>query len=261
MTEVCCRAGRVLAASFHGALAQFGMLKRLLRRPAAQTLLESLMGGYLSFALGTTRWTLVGGERLAPFLVGQPAVVAFWHECLPLMPAFFRLARKEASGLKVCALVSRHADGRFLAGLLRRFGLEVVHGSSGRDGRERGGTASVRALMERLGAGVFVAITPDGPRGPRRQAAPGVAQVAGLAGAQVLPCAAQTTRKIVLRSWDRMVVPLPFGRGIIFCGTAIGVPREGWDAALPDITAALTAAADAADRGCAGPPCAGSRCA
>ncbi len=225
------------------------MLKRLLRRPAAQALLELLMRGYLSFALGTTRWTMVGAERLAPFLVKPPAVIAFWHECLPLMPALLRIARKQTSGLKACALVSRHADGRFLAGLLRRLEIEIVHGSSGRDGRERGGTAGVRALVERLGAGVFVAITPDGPRGPRRQAAPGVAQVAGLAGASVLPCAARTTRKIVLRSWDRMVVPLPFGRGVIVFGAAIGVPREGWEGALPDITAALTAVADAADRG------------
>jgi len=227
------------------------MLKRLLRSPAAQALLESLIGGYLSFALGTTRWTMIGHERLAPFLAGQPAVFALWHERLPLMPALFRMARKEVHDVKAYALVSRHADGRFLAGLLRRFGVGIVHGSSGRDGRERGGSASVRALVDRLATGAHVVITPDGPRGPRRRAAPGVAQVAALAGAPVMPCAAQTTRKIVLRSWDQMVVPLPFGRGAIVCGAPITVPREQWDAALPDIAAALTAAVDAADRGCA----------
>jgi lysophospholipid acyltransferase (LPLAT)-like uncharacterized protein len=226
------------------------MLKRLLRRPAAQALLEMLIAQYLAFALRTTRWTLVGGDRVAPFLAGRPAVVAFWHECLPLMPALVRLARKQAPTIKIYALVSRHADGRFLGGLLRRFGVEIVHGSTGRDGRERGGTASVRALVDRLAAGSHVAITPDGPRGPRRQAAPGVAHVAGLAGVQVLPCAAQTSRKLVLRSWDRMVVPLPFGRGTIVFGDAISVPRDGWDAALPQIGTALTAAADAADRRC-----------
>ena len=228
------------------------MLKRLLRRPAAQASLEMLSARYLAFALRTTRWTLVGGDHMAPFLAGRPAVVAFWHECLPLMPVLFRLARKQVRGIRVYALVSRHADGRFLGGLLQRFGLEVVHGSSGRDGRERGGSASVRSLVDRLATGAHVAITPDGPRGPRRQAAPGVAQVAGLAGAQVLPCAAQTSRKIVLRSWDRMIVPLPFGRGTLVFGDAISVPREGWNAALPAIGTALTVAADAAERRCAG---------
>jgi lysophospholipid acyltransferase (LPLAT)-like uncharacterized protein len=227
------------------------MLKRLLRRPAAQALVESLVGRYLAFALSTTRWTVVGAERLVPFLAGRPAIVAFWHERLPLMPALMKVARNEAREVKVCALVSRHTDGRFLGALLRRFGLDVVHGSTGHDGRERGGAASVRALVERLATGEHVAITPDGPRGPRRQAAPGVAQLAGLAGAQVLPCAAQTSRKFVLPSWDKMVVPLPWGRGTIVCGTAISVPREGWDTALPDIAAALSAAADAADCRCA----------
>jgi lysophospholipid acyltransferase (LPLAT)-like uncharacterized protein len=226
------------------------MLKRLLRRPAAQALLESLIGRYLAFALHSTRWTVVGAERLVPFLAGRPAIVAFWHERLPLMPALMKLARKEACEVRVCALVSRHSDGRFLAALLQRFGLDVVHGSTGHDGRERGGAASVRTLVERLATGEHVAITPDGPRGPRRQAAPGVAQLAGLAGADVLPCAAQTTRRFVLPSWDQMVVPLPWGRGTIVCGAAISVPREGWDAALPDIAAALTAAADAADHRC-----------
>jgi lysophospholipid acyltransferase (LPLAT)-like uncharacterized protein len=226
------------------------MLKRLLRRPALQALLESLVGQYLAFALRTTRWTVLGGERLVPFLAGKPAIVAFWHERLPLMPALMRVARRDARDVRVCALVSRHADGRFLGALLRRFGLDVVHGSTGHDGRERGGTASVRALVGRLATGEHVAITPDGPRGPRRQAAPGVAQLAGLAGAQVLPCAAQTSRKFVLSTWDQMIVPLPWGRGTIVCGGAISVPREGWDTALTDIAEALTAAADAADHGC-----------
>jgi lysophospholipid acyltransferase (LPLAT)-like uncharacterized protein len=226
------------------------MLKRLLLWPGVQALLESLVGRYLAFALGTTRWTVLGGERLVPFLTGRPAIVAFWHERLPLMPALMRVAREEARGVRVCALVSRHTDGRFLGGLLRRFGLDVVHGSTGRDGRERGGAAGVRALVERLATGEHVAITPDGPRGPRRRAAPGVAQLAGIAGAQVLPCAAQTSRKLVLPSWDQMVVPLPWGRGTIVCGAAISVPREDWVAALPAIAAALTAATDAADHNC-----------
>jgi lysophospholipid acyltransferase (LPLAT)-like uncharacterized protein len=92
--------------------------------------------------------------------------------------------------------------------------------------------------------------TPAGPRGPRRVAAPGVAQVAALSGAPVLPCAAQVSRRRVLRSWDRMVIPRPFGRGAVVVGRAIQVPREGWEASLPEIAAALDAAADRADALC-----------
>jgi hypothetical protein len=75
-----------------------------------------------------------------------------------------------------------------------------------------------------------------------------VAQLAAVSGVPVLPCAAQTSRRIVAPTWDRMIVPLPFGRGTIVCGAPISVARDGAEAALPVIAQALTAAADRADR-------------
>ena len=81
-------------------------------------------------------------------------------------------------------------------------------------------------------------------------AAAGVAQLAAVSGAKVLPCSAQTSRRRTLRSWDRMVLPLPFGRGVLVCGPTIAVGRDGADAALPRIAEAMTAAADRADRLC-----------
>ena len=73
----------------------------------------------------------------------------------------------------------------------------MVHGSSTRDGRDKGGAAGVRALLEVLAQGSHVVLTPDGPRGPARRAAAGVAQLAGLSGVPVLPCAARTTRALL----------------------------------------------------------------
>ena len=221
------------------------MLKRLLRRPAAQALLALLLGRYLAFALATTRWSLDGAEHLAPFLAGQPAVFAFWHERLPLMPAAWNLVRRRSAGPAPVAsvLVSRHADGRIIGALMRGFGVEVVHGSS-----SRGGAAGLRALLDALEAGRHVVITPDGPRGPRRVAAPGVASLAALSGAAVLPCAAATSRARVLRSWDRMVLPLPWGRGVVVCQPAIAVAREAAEASLAPIAAALTEAVERADQ-------------
>ena len=54
-----------------------------------------------------------------------------------------------------------------------------------------------------------------------------------------------------MRSWDRMVIPLPFGRGVLVCGATIAVPQADWEQTLPVIAAALTEAADRADRLCA----------
>lgn len=227
------------------------MLKRLLRGKAGQRLLTAVLGRYLGLALRTTRWTLHGGENLAPQLAGVPAIAAFWHERLPLMPALLRHVQRARPTTRACVLASRHSDGRLIGELMRRFGVEVVHGSTSRNGQDRGGAAGLRQLLERLAAGSHVVLTPDGPRGPPRQAAPGVAQLAALSGVAVLPCAGQVSRKWILRSWDRMVVPLPFGRGVLVCAPAIPVGRDDAAACLPAITAALDAATALADRLCA----------
>jgi lysophospholipid acyltransferase (LPLAT)-like uncharacterized protein len=227
------------------------MLKKLLRQPWVQATLAALLGRYLDIALRTTRWTLQGEAYLAPYVGLQPVVAAFWHERLPLMPALWTLVHKRSDGrARAYVLVSRHKDGRFIGEVVRRFTVEVVHGSTGRNGQDRGGAAGVRALLAALQADGIVVITPDGPRGPRRIAALGVAELAARSAVPVLPCAAQTSRRWTLSSWDRMVLPLPFGRGVIVCGAPIDVPRDGAGAALPRITAAITVATDEADRLC-----------
>ena len=231
------------------------VLKRLIRSAGVQALTARIVGLYLHAALRTTRWTVVGTEHIVEHIAGRPAIAAFWHERLPLLPAlWFHMRAKGARGTPR-VLVSKHRDGRFIGSAMRRFGVTVVHGSSSKDGSARDvldkrGVASMRTLLEELDGGEHVLITPDGPRGPRRRAAPGVAQLAGLSGAPVLPLGAQTSRRRVLPTWDRMLVPLPFGRGVIVCGQPIAVERDGWEAALPAIEAALTEAANQADALC-----------
>jgi lysophospholipid acyltransferase (LPLAT)-like uncharacterized protein len=227
------------------------MLKRLLRHPLAQACLAALLGRYLAFALRSTRWTLQGEAYFAPHAAGQPAIVACWHERLALVPQFWVIARGRAapgSGQRAHVLVSRHIDGRFIGDVLARFGVGLVHGSTRRGGRDRGGAAGARTLLDCLAAGDHVVLTPDGPRGPRRVAAPGVALLAAWSGAPVLPVAAQISRRRLLPSWDRMVLPLPWGRGVLVCGAPIAVPRAGWEASLPAIAAALSDATDRADQ-------------
>lgn len=224
-------------------------MKRLLQHPFAQAAFARVLGAYLGFALWTTRWSLDGREHMAPHAAGAPVIVAFWHERLSMMPMLWQFARKSPQGRRagnrVHVLVSRHRDGRFIGAVVRRFALDVVLGSS-----SRGGAAGLRALLNLLACGDHIAITPDGPRGPRRVAAPGVAQLAALADVPVLPCAAQTTRCWVLPSWDRMVVPKPFGRGVVVCLPTISVPHTNWQDAVSAISDAMTAAAERADRLC-----------
>ena len=78
---------------------------------------------------------------------------------------------------RVHILISQSRDGRFIAAVVRRFGINVAVGSS-----SRGGAVAVRGLLALLKQGCHVGITPDGPRGPRRRAADGVARIRGVVG-------------------------------------------------------------------------------
>jgi lysophospholipid acyltransferase (LPLAT)-like uncharacterized protein len=219
------------------------MLRRLTRHPTFQACAAHLLGLYLALVYRTTRWRLLGGEHIdAAFAAHGTVIAAFWHENLPVMPQLWRLGQERAGLGTGHVLVSRHRDGRFIGAVVNRFDLTMVHASS-----SKGGAAGLLALMRLLRGGAFVGITPDGPRGPRRQAAPGVAQLAAMSGKPVLPVAGRSSRGIRLRSWDRMVIPLPFGRGVLVVGAPILVPRDGVEAALPAIAASLDAACDAAD--------------
>ena len=222
-------------------------MKRIIRLTALQPILAWLIGSYLKIALQTTRWDVHGHNHLAPFAAGSVVIAAFWHERLTLMPMLWMKAQvmQPTKAPNIHMLISQHRDGRLIGSILRRFGVQVVHGSS-----SRGAATAVRQTIALLKNGQQVAITPDGPRGPRRVAAPGVAQIAALSGVPVLPCSAQISRRHVLRSWDRMVLPLPFGRGVLVCEEPILVPRQDWEASLPMIGAAMTEAAERADRLC-----------
>ncbi|HVZ06968.1 lysophospholipid acyltransferase family protein [Rhodopila sp.] len=227
-------------------------MKSFLRSAPVQLLLAKLLSLYLWLALRTQRWSIDGQAHFVPHAAGQPAVFAFWHEFLPLMPQLPALGRRQTVYRRtgVYVLVSRHRDGRFIAAAVKRFGVDSIHGSTSKDGASKGGAASLRAMLGALARGDMIALAPDGPRGPRHQAAPGVAQLAALAEVPILPCAARTSRRIQLRTWDRMAIPLPFGRAVMVFGATIRVPRDAWKETVPQITAALQEVADRAERLC-----------
>jgi lysophospholipid acyltransferase (LPLAT)-like uncharacterized protein len=226
------------------------MLKKLLRKPAVLGVLARVLGAYLAWALRTTRWELVGEEHFAPYAAGAPVICAFWHEHLPLMPELFRRARMKSPNTKAHVLVSRHNDGRFIGDVVARFGISIAYGSSARNGEQRGGATGAMSLLEALAQGDQIAITPDGPRGPRRTAAPGVARLASLSGVPILPTAARTSPCKLLSSWDRMILPLPYARGVLVVGAPINVPAGSGIAVLPAVTRALNDVAEEAQRLC-----------
>ncbi|HQT67175.1 MAG: hypothetical protein B7Z78_06955 [Rhodospirillales bacterium 20-60-12] len=208
------------------------MLKRWLQTPWMQSLLARAAGRYLRFVARSTRWRIEADEALAALAAQRPAIFAFWHETLPSMPIL--LLRAAPAGGARYILVSRHRDGQFIGTAMKALGLTTIDGSS-----SRGGTAGLLGMVKKLRAGAAVALTPDGPRGPRQVAAPGIAQLAALSGAPVFACASFTSRALRLNSWDRMAIPLPFGRGALVCSGPIMVGRHDAAAALPLIERAM----------------------
>lgn len=130
----------------------------------------------------------------------EHVLVAFWHETLALAAWHFR-------GTGYHTLTSYSFDGELAARFVAQFGLHAVRGSSSRGGRE--------ALIDLAKAARLtpaVGFTLDGPKGPRRQAKPGIALLAMRSGCPVIPLAVAPTRAWRLRSWDRLAIPKPAAR-------------------------------------------------
>ncbi|MFO7856837.1 MAG: lysophospholipid acyltransferase family protein [Paracoccaceae bacterium] len=219
----------------------------LLRRAAA-----ALGALWIRLVERTTRWEVEGGGRLAEVQGGRTrTLVLVWHGRVLMIPAEWR------EGLEIHAMISANRDGDIIADCVGRFGVPSIRGSA-RDprktDRDKGGRAAAQAALALLTAErpVSVAITPDGPRGPRQRLQPGVAAIAALAGVPAMPYAYSTRWGWRARSWDRFHVPLPFGRGAKVIGDLVPPPAEATPEAVEAhraaLEAALNAVTDRADR-------------
>ncbi len=158
---------------------------------------------YIRFVHATSRWHVEGGEHPAALWDRDaPFILAFWHGRLLLMPSCWRREKP------IELLVSQHRDGQLIARTIGHFDLRTITGST-----SRGGSAALRAMLRGLERGGSVGITPDGPRGPRMRATGGIADLARLSGAPILPVAFATSRRRVLGSWDRFLFAITFFRG------------------------------------------------
>jgi len=141
----------------------------------------------------TWRFRESGLEQWKP-----PFIFVLWHSrILPLLA----LHKREG----VVLLISRHRDGEYLADLAQGWGYRSVRGST-----QRGGEVGLLGIVRALQGGAVVAVTPDGPRGPRERVQPGAIAAAQHAGVPLIAVGARTASAWYLRSWDRMCLPKPF---------------------------------------------------
>jgi lysophospholipid acyltransferase (LPLAT)-like uncharacterized protein len=209
-------------------------VKQVLRSPAVQWTLGVLAAAYMRVVRATGRL-----DRPDP-PPGGPFILATWHSRLFLL-SYLRFGERP-----LIALISGHRDGQLISKIARMFGIHTVVGSSTRGGRQ-----AIRDLIRLARDGHNIYITPDGPRGPAMRAQRGVVEIARLTGLPVLPAAASTSRGGERDTWDRILVPYPFGRTVVRWGEPIRVGKNAnIDTVRARIEAALTDLQQRADLAC-----------
>ncbi len=192
------------------------MKKKILKHPLVQALAAWLLAGVIRLAFITSSKKRHIHPEALPYMRGEKnAIFAFWHGRMMLMPCF------EPPGRKMRVLISGHRDGQLISKVIAHFGEETITGSS-----SRGGRGAVAALMQALEKGENISITPDGPRGPFQEAAPGITRLAAMTGYPIIPVTYSSSHHKRLRSWDRFMLALPFGHVIFLAGAPITAAPE-----------------------------------
>jgi len=168
---------------------------------------------YIWLVTRTTRWTVIGRDGLDA-LASKPEgiICTMWHGRLFMSPTYAPPVKRTV------AMISSSHDGDLIANIVGRWGVFTVRGSTYDQTKKQskgGSEAYAGAIRELTHNGSLIAITPDGPRGPRLKAQGGAAQLAFNQDAPVIAIGFSVRWGRYLGSWDRFLLPLPFGRGAI----------------------------------------------
>jgi lysophospholipid acyltransferase (LPLAT)-like uncharacterized protein len=186
---------------------------RPLRNPVVQVVLAWLVATWLRVCFATIRWTREN-EAVAEAIwaAGGGVLIVFWHS----RGAVSMVSWPQDRAQPTKGLVSLSRDGEFMVKMVGRLGFPAIRGSSAKKGKDedKGGTAALREILRQLKVG-GLALSPDGPRGPVREMGPGTPVMAKLSKRPVLFLGVSCNPSIRLNTWDRYMLPLPFGRGAV----------------------------------------------
>lgn len=152
------------------------------------------------------------GDPADPHFVA-PAIFVLWHEYI-IFPLYIR------PHSRLAMLISQHQDAEILSQMASLNGLEIVRGST-----HRGGSNALKKILTDA-HGTSLAITPDGPRGPRRQMAQGCVYLSSRLQVPIVPVGFGFDRPWRGRSWDKFAIPRPGSRARAVMGPRIQVPPD-----------------------------------
>jgi len=124
---------------------------------------------------------------------------------------------------RLFVLISKSNDGEIIARGTKAMGIQTVRGSE----KRKGASASL-TLLEKLEQGNNIAITIDGPKGPKAVVKPGIINIAKISQAPIVPMVWYSPSPFFLEfnSWDGFRFPLFRSKLIVLYGDPIYVPNE-----------------------------------
>jgi hypothetical protein len=170
-------------------------------------------------AIGSTlRFEVEGDDpRTAIWGSGHTPIFAIWHDRIFASTYYMR-----NDGIVV--LTSKSFDGEYIARFLTKFGFGTVRGSS-----SRGGVRGMVEMIRLIRAGLPMAFTVDGPRGPRYEVKSGPVVLAKKTGNPIVPFVIECERAWRVKSWDRLQIPKPFSRARVLYTEPVHVDTEADD--------------------------------
>jgi lysophospholipid acyltransferase (LPLAT)-like uncharacterized protein len=185
-----------------------------------------------SLALFRAWWSTLRIHIVCPDTASDPRghssqlILSMWHEDLVAGCVSFR-----NRNLKV--LVSHSNDGNYITRTIEGIGFSTIRGSS-----KRGGAQALREMIRAVGENC-IAITPDGPTGPRREVKEGITYLASRAEAPIVALGCAYSNGHRFRSWDQTVLMWPWSRVVIYVMPRLEVPRSSGKDELDGYTAEL----------------------
>jgi lysophospholipid acyltransferase (LPLAT)-like uncharacterized protein len=192
------------------------IIKRFSKTHFGQRFIGFLFYFITSLICKSIRWKcLVENEKSNILKNDQEYIFCCWHNRLFLGPHL--LPRNRI----INALQSSHSDGMITSLAFEYLGMKVILGSS-----KKGGMQAFRNMVKCIQLGESVAITPDGPKGPKETVKEGIIKLAQITQKPIIPLVWSTNKYKAFNSWDNFVVPFPFSKGVYSFGNPIYVKKK-----------------------------------
>ena len=192
------------------------IIKRFSKTHIGQKLIGFLFYSITSLISRSIRWEyLVENEKSNIFKSDEEYIFCCWHNRLFLGPHL--LPRNRI----INALQSSHSDGMVTSLAFKYLGMNVILGSS-----KKGGMQAFRKMVKCIKLGESVAITPDGPKGPKEKVKEGIIKLAQITETSIIPLVWTTNKFKLINSWDNFVLPYPFAKGVYSFGKPIYVKKQ-----------------------------------